>query len=311
MKAKLIFIILLSFAYALDAFAQGCSDAGFCSIDGIKQNDIVTNDSLVTDSSSFDNTIKAGLSLGNTRYSVWILNSYISYSRQLNNKITATIKFDGQYRVGSLTQVVGLSDITLSLSYKLQKSLGVIIGGKIPFSDANRKYNGNVMPMAYQTSLGTYDAIVGAHYAYKNFFVAMGWQQPLIQNSNTYFDGNFSIEELGTPYLVTNNYKRAGDVLLRISYNHKPKTIMKKFSFIYSLLPIYHLKNDQYTNESNNIIEIKDSKGLTLNTNIVANYKISSKTAFELITGFPVIARKVRPDGLSQFAVTIEFIKKF
>ncbi|WP_394759494.1 hypothetical protein [Flavobacterium sp.] len=311
MKTKLIFIILLSFVYAHDAFAQGCSDAGFCSIDGIKQNDIVTNDSLVTPSSSFDNTIKTGLSIGNTRYSVWILNSYISYSRQVNNKITAAIKLDGQYRIGSLTQVVGLSDITLSLSYKIQKSLGVIIGGKIPFSDADRKYNGNVMPMAYQTSLGTYDAIVGANYFYKNFFVALGWQQPLIQNSNTYVDGNFSVEELGSSYLETNNYKRAGDVLLRLSYNHKPQTSMKKFSFTYSLLPIYHLKNDQYTNEYNNIVEILDSNGLTLNTNIVTNYKINSKTAFELSTGFPVIARKVRPDGLSQFAVTIELIKKF
>jgi len=56
---------------------------------------------------------------------------------------------------------------------------------------------------------------------------------------------------------------------------------------------------------------ITDSKGLTLNTNIITNYKISSKTTFELTSGFPVIARKVRPDGLSQFAVTIELIKKF
>jgi len=311
MKIKLIFIIILSFINAPDAYTQGCSDAGFCSINGLKQNANVLNDSLVTDSSLFDNTIKAGLSVGNTRYSVWIFNTYISYSRQVNNKMTAAIKLDGQYRIGSLTQVIGLSDITLSLSYKIQKSFGVIIGGKVPLSDANRKYTGNVMPMAYQTSLGTYDAIAGAHYVYKNFFIALGWQQPIIQNSNTFFDGIISEKALGASYLETNSYKRAGDVLLRLSYNHKPKTSMKKFLFTYSLLPIFHLKNDQYTDEFNNIIEIKDSRGLTLNNHIVANCKINRRTFFELSAGFPVIARKVRPEGLSQFALTFELINKF
>jgi len=311
MKTKLIFIITLAMFYTSDVLAQGCSDAGFCSIDGMKQYEVDVNDSLTIDSILFNNTLKTGLSVGSTRYSVWILNSYITYSRKVNNKIAASVKLDGQYRMGRLTQVVGFSDITLSLSYKINNSFGVIAGGKIPLSDANNKYNGSTMPMAYQTSLGTYDAIVGAQYVNKNFFVAIGWQQPLIQNANTYFGGNFLEKFLGASYIETNNFKRAGDVLLRLSYNHKPQTSMKKFSFTYSLLPIYHLENDEYTNGDNKIMTITESKGLTLNTNIVANYKISSKTAIDLSTGFPLTARKVRPEGLSQFAVTIELIKRF
>jgi hypothetical protein len=311
MKSFSTFIILLIAIYVHNIFAQGCSDAGFCSIDGIKQNNIVQNDSIANDSVSYANTMKTGISLGNTRYSVWILNTYIGYSRQINKQMTVSIKLDGQYRIGNLTQVIGFSDITLSMSYKIFKSFGVIAGGKIPISDANRTYNRNSMPMAYQTSLGTYDAIVGTQYVHKNLFFALGWQQPLIQNSNTYISGNFSEEALGATYLETNKYKRAGDVLLRVSYNHKPQTFMKNFSFTYSLLPIYHLQNDKYSNAENNIVEIKDSKGLTLNTNIFANYKINDKTALEISTGIPLVARKVRPDGLSQFALTIEFVKRF
>ena len=86
---------------------------------------------------------------------------------------------------------------------------------------------------------------------------------------------------------------------------------MKNFSFTYSLLPIYHLKNDEYTNAEKKIVEIKNSKGLTLNTNVFVNYRINNKSAIEISTGFPLIARKVRPEGLSQFAITIEFIKRF
>lgn len=311
MKPISIFVMLLIAFYSHDILAQGCSDAGFCSIDGIKQNDVATNDSVTNDSISFFNTIKTGISFGNTRYSVWILNAYMSYSRQLNNQMNVSLKLDGQYRMGDLTNVVGFSDITLSMSYKLLKSFGLIAGGKIPLSDANGTYNGNSMPMAYQTSLGTYDAIIGAQYAHKNLFFALGWQQPLIQNSNTFKKEILSDEALGATYLETNKYKRAGDVLLRVSYKHRPRTCMKKFAFTYSLLPIYHLKNDKYSNAENNLVEINDSKGLTLNTNIFANYKINEQTTLELSTGFPVLARKVRPDGLSQFAVTVEFVKKF
>jgi len=304
------FILLIAF-YAQDIYAQGCSDAGFCSIDGIKNNNNEPADSILNDSVNLVNIIKTGISFGNTRYSVWILNPYIGYSRKINNHLSVSLKLDGQYRTSNLTQIFDFSDINLSISYKLPKSFGVIAGGKIPLSDGNRKYNGKSMPMAYQTSLGSLDAIAGVHYVYKNLFIVFGWQQPLVQNSNTYMIGNFSEEELGATYLETNNYKRAGDVLIRFSYSHKPKAGMKKMLFTYSLLPIYHLKNDEYINVEGNIVEIKDSKGLTLNTNLFANYKINEKTAIELSTGIPLIARKVRPDGLSQFAVTIELIQKF
>lgn len=312
MKTYLIIIATLFAAFfTQDIFAQGCSDAGFCSIDGMKQNINASNDSVPIDAASYNNTVKTGLSLGNTRYSVWILNAYLGYSRQLTQNTNVSVKLDGQSRMGNLTQVLGFSDITVSVSQKIFKSFGLIAGGKVPLSDANNTYNGVSMPMAYQTSLGTYDVIAGAQYVYKNFFLVLGWQQPLIQNSNTFVTANLSEDILGAKYLETNNYQRAGDVLLRASYNHKPQKYLKKFSFTYSLLPIYHLKNDQYTNADNNLLEIKDSKGLTLNSNIFANYKVNDKTAFELSAGFPLIARKVRPDGLSQFAVTFEMIKKF
>jgi hypothetical protein len=311
MKVILTIFILFLSVYSHKAYSQGCSDAGFCSIDGIKQDNTMLHDSIPFDSAPSVNTLKTGLSLGNTRYDVWIINPYLSYSRKFNDHMAVSVKLDGQYRMGQLTHVAGFSDITLSMSYKLHEKVGVIAGGKIPLSNANRKYKGISMPMAYQTSLGSYDAIVGAQYAHKNLFVVLGWQQPLIQNANSFMSGSFSEKQLGATYPETNTFLRSGDVLLRVSYRHKPKNCMKKFLFTYSLLPIYHLKNDRYTNAENKIVEIRDSQGLTFNTNIFVNYYMNSKTSLELSTGFPLLARQVRPEGLSQFAVTIELIRRF
>jgi hypothetical protein len=308
-KKKLALLIVLPLIQLVEVCAQGCSDAGFCSVDGMKHSEAPSNDSLSVDSVWFNNTLKTGISIGNTRYSVWIINPYLTYSRKLTNTLSAAVKLDGQFRTGQLTQVAGFSDLTLSLTQKIGKSLGVIAGGKIPLSDAGRTLNGLPMPMAYQTSLGTYDAILGAQYLYKSWFVALGWQQPLVHNSNTYIAGNFSNEELGATYPETNNFKRAGDVLVRLSYYHNFEG--KKFSFTYSVLPIYHLKNDEFKDANNNWVAIEESKGLTLNTHLLANYKINPKTAIEFSTGIPVIARNVRPEGLSQFAITCELIKKF
>jgi hypothetical protein len=311
MKVILTIFILFLAVSSKKAYTQGCSDAGFCSIDGIKQDHTMLHDSIPNNSVPGANTLKTGISLGNTRYDVWIINPYLSYSRKINDHMAVSVKVDGQYRIGALTHVAGFSDITLSMSYKLHERVGVIAGGKIPLSDANRTYKGTSMPMAYQTSLGSYDAIVGAQYGHRNMFVVLGWQQPVIQNANTFMAGSFSEEQLGAIYPETNTYLRSGDVLLRVSYRHKPKKCMKKFLFTYSLLPIYHLKNDRFTNVENKIVEIEDSQGLTFNTNIFVNYTINTKTSLELSTGFPLLARQARPEGLSQFAVTIELIRRF
>jgi len=283
-----------------------CSDAGFCSIDGIKPEQAVSADSAI-----YKNSLKIGLSMGNTRYDVGIISTYIDYVRQLGPRLSVSAKLGEQYRWGKLTQVAGFSDITITSSYKLSQSFGAVIGGKVPLSNANQKYHGKPMPMAYQTSLGTFDAIVGLQYANGGILLAVAWQQPVIDNSNSFQPAAYSEEELETEYTSTNEYKRSGDVLLRVSYAHRLKKSRDKLSFVYSLLPIYHLQNDRYTNADRTSEEITGSRGLTLNLNLYAAYRFSSKTSLELSGGAPVVARKVRPDGMSQFAVTLELKRRF
>jgi hypothetical protein len=59
-------------------------------------------------------------------------------------------------------------------------------------------------------------------------------------------------------------------------------------------------------------ITVFGSKGLTLNANVFLNYKINDKSALEFNAGSPLVARDVRPEGLTRsFVATIQYQLSF
>ncbi|TAE45978.1 MAG: hypothetical protein EAY69_09570, partial [Cytophagales bacterium] len=64
--------------------------------------------------------------------------------------------------------------------------INATLGAKIPTGDGNdqRSDDGKALPMYYQTSLGTYDAVLGVSAITKNWLFATGLQYPLFQNPN-------------------------------------------------------------------------------------------------------------------------------
>ena len=299
----LILITILPFA---SAFSQGCSDAGFCTVDGIKTHETENMDSVKV----LKNTVKVGLSFGSTRYDVGILTPYAEYGRSLGENFGFSIRMLAAARFGDFTTTFDLSDAVVTGNVKLTEQIRLIGGAKIPFNSANKSYNGTALPMAYQSSLGTFDAIVGGSYANKNWLFVFAWQHPFNQNDNKYFEGQSSEASL-EKYVSTNKYERSGDVLLRVSYMQRPIGKNKDWQFVYSILPIYHLQNDTYEDINGIRQTLSDSQGLTLNINIFANYKLNESSFLEFTVGAPIMAREVRPDGLPQFAIGAEFIKKF
>ncbi|MGB0979193.1 MAG: hypothetical protein ACPGVV_07335, partial [Croceimicrobium sp.] len=63
---------------------------------------------------------------------------------------------------------------------------------------------------------------------------------------------------------------------------------------------IYHLANDRYTNALDQVLEIENSQGLTLNANLYLDYKLSPISWLQLNAGFPFLVREARPDGLTR-----------
>lgn len=163
--------------------------------------------------------------------------------------------------------------------------------------------------MDYQASLGTFDLIFGVGYEMKKFQFIAAIQQPLTQNNNQFFATNYPNNSELRTFQSTNKFKRGGDVLLRVSY---PINVNPKLKLTPSILPIYHLTEDKYTDEFNVQQEIKGSQGLTLNGNVYLDYEISRKNIIQLNVGVPFIVRETRPDGLTRsFIVNIEYRIKF
>ena len=297
MKKTLLILIAFVFLSQHHVYSQGCSDAGFCTINSFK-NKNNSEDSL-------KNSIKIGVSNGAADHGISIYGAYIEYHRQFNSKLSADIKLTSLAQYGKVTNAFGLSDIYVTGNYKFAKNFTFTGGIKIPFTDGNTQLNGASLPLDYQASLGTFDALAGLGYAIKKFKLIAAAQIPLTQNNNQHLSTNYPIgSELNT-YQSTNQFKRSSDVLLRASY---AISLGKKWSITPSALSIYHLTQDQFTDALGIQQSINGSEGLTLNANIFVNYNISNKHALELSFGTPLITRKARPDGLTRkYVVNLEY----
>jgi hypothetical protein len=282
----------------LSVSSQGCSDAGVCTIHSIKTNE--PSDTLI----HYKNTLNVGLTFGLSKHEIIVLTPYLEYTRDFGKKVSLTTRFTSAIRSGELATKFNPADITLSISYAFIKQMKFVGGFKIPLNNANLKNNGYSLPMEYQTSLGTLDLLLGLSYSVKRFSLTAAYQQPLIQNSNTFLTSDYNIDAPQQKYYSTNNYHRNADALLRISYIPVER---KKLRLITSLLPIFHIQNDSYTDSAGNSIIINRSQGLTLNITAILQYKPTKNQVIEFTAGAPALSRKVRPDGLSKFGIGIEY----
>ena len=293
MRKKLLVLIVLISTFT--AFGQGCSDAGFCTLENFQ---VQSNDSL-----DYKNSFKVGINLGSADNDVSVFGSYLEYNRKLSKIVDIDVKLNYLSQSISGFSSSALSDAYLVSNFKINQKTKASLGLKIPFTNGNLKDNGIALPMDFQPSLGTFDLILGLSRAYNNLSFALALQQPLTQNENQF------LAPLGSGYFSTNNYKRAGDVLFRATYLYR---INDKWSLSPSLLPIYHLANDKFTDAANIEREINGSSGLTLNGNAYLNYQVNTRNSLELSLGMPLVVRDARPDGLTRgFVANLEYKIKF
>ncbi|TAG29990.1 MAG: hypothetical protein EAZ35_08820 [Sphingobacteriia bacterium] len=298
---KILFITNLSLA-TYYSNAQGCSDAGFCTINSLKPN---SNDNSLKNK----NQIKVGFSWGSADNSVSIFGNHIEYNRQISSRFGIDAKITSLHQNGNGISNFGISDIYLTGNYKLSEKLKLVFGTKAPFTNGNKKKDNIALPMDYQSSLGTFDLILGVGYEVKKWQFLFGYQQPLSQNKNEFLRESYPLNSKLREFQSTNKFKRSGDVLLRVSF---PIMLAKKLKISPSLLPIYHLTNDKYINSLGIENEITGSKGLTLNGNAYLDYEVNNKNNLQLNIGLPFVIRDTRPDGLTRsVVVNLEYKIKF
>ncbi len=294
-----IILILLPAIVILNeniATAQGCSDAGVCSMGNIE-----SNHTYIKDSTKNTYSIRIGQGIGLGEQSV--INALTNIDLSANfNKLYLQVKIPYAYNSGKLGQVNGFSDISLSASYTLRntqkQTYGVVVGFKIPTNQADIKLGNGIAPMPYQTSLGTYDLILGTNLKLDKYVFALAYQHVLKHNNrNQFIASDFTNAD---NYFSSFLFKRSNDVVLRVERRIDFKN---NWSINPSTLFIYRLRNDQEADVGGNYSEIKNSNGLTFNAVVNINKKFNDENAIDLSFAFPLVVRDVRPDGLTRSAI--------
>lgn len=298
---KKIFLICISFLFTIFSFAQGCSDAGICSI----------RNGFQSAEKGYKNNIEVSTIFGAGEADVTYFSPLISYGRRVNEHFSWSTKVTFSIANGSFGTRAAFGDAFLVGNYtfipKNNTQWSVLLGSKIPFTTSNLKINGFSIPLDYQSSLGTFDLFLGTNYKYKNWDFNSAIQIPIFNNNkNSYF-----AEYAGTDdFPTTNLFERKADALFRSTYTIK--TPNQKFSFKPNVLFIYHLGEDSFENIYGQRETIKGSDGLTLNGNLITNYKINKQNSIELSLATPFVVREVRPDGLTRsFVVSLQYKYSF
>jgi len=302
---KVSVIALLSILFFNSAKAQGCSDAGVCTLHSIKNN-AEGHESK----NGKNNDLSIGFAYGKGERSTNNYTGYVEYTRTITKKTSVTGKLGYSFINGELANTSGLTDLFISVNHafdtkgKWQKSF--VVGLKIPFDGADIVESGIHLPMPYQTSLGTTDLVLAINYNRKNFGATLAVQQPLKPtNENKFLPGDYPLQPLALKYWPTNQFSRKGDVVGRVSYSFKTG---ERFSIRPSLLGIYHEANDTYLDNNKIRRAIFNSRGLTLNANAFLDYHLKNGNGLELSLGTPFVVRGQRPDGLTRsFVASIEY----
>jgi hypothetical protein len=300
MMHRSLIIFSLLFILTNSALSQGCSDAGVCSIQK------AANDTTEEKKNALELGYTFALGLDGIQYHSGILR----YARSISKTIRLYGAVNYNQASGSFGTLGRPGDVTLIGRYNRfatgKKNWRLYAGFKIPLSTANAKINGHPIPMDYQPSLGSIDALLAFDYRFKKIIVDAGLQIPVLQfNRNSYLTA-FSPSQ---DYSSTNLLRRSPDALLRASYAIKVK---QKLVIRPNAMIIYHLANDTYENIYGRREEINNSQGITVNASLAGQYKINESRSLQFNFATPLVVRKVRPDGLTRaFVATLSYHYNF
>ncbi len=303
--------ILLLFACisiaSVNAFAQGCSDAGFCTMGAMKP-DQPYNKKIQLKLRSMELSFYRGVTT--TTPIIYVATADFNFS--LNAKSSFQVKVPYTFvRSGNLGKTEGVSDLSLCYTRSLLRSdrfdVNFSVGGKIPTNRSDKtsdKFPGEPLPMYYQTSLGTYDFITGLSLINRKWLFATGIQIPFKHINQNTFDWTDFPDYPNPDYIKTysqsNLLKRGIDVMLRVERNFR----FSRFNFSTGLLPIYRITNDRITNQQGVEIKPDGARGLALSGIITGGYNFNVRSGIKLLVGRKFMQRDKNPDGLTRHSVS-------
>ncbi|MEO9965481.1 MAG: hypothetical protein ABJF11_06825 [Reichenbachiella sp.] len=316
-KRTLTILFLIILTGLLDTrlvTAQGCSDAGFCTMGAMKP-DQAYNKKVELKLRS----IEVSYYYGESTTSPIINVANLDASFSITNNLGFQIKLPYQWVTGNFDNTSGMGDISLSLTQRVASNerfdINATIGMKIPSNDADKKDSGSKrpaskglsLPMYYQTSLGSYDFVAGGSMISSKWLVAAGVQMALTANNNNFWRGEwfpptYPSESYVMTYDNATKLKRGTDVMIRVERNFR----FSNYSFNIGLLPIYRITKDQIADRTTGEYQkLEGTTGLAMTLLSSFTYNFNVSNSIKLSYGRKFTDRKVNPDGLTRVQVFI------
>lgn len=318
LSSKYLFFLIITILFtgiSSKINAQGCSDAGFCTMGALKSSQKFAKAMNVRLYS-----VELGQYLGVTKFQDNIFVTNLDVNVGVGKKNVFQVKLPYMYINAPLANTQGLSDITLSLSrnvyFSEKNQINVTIGTKIPIGGVNKTSKDNiVLPMYYQTSLGTYDIVLGASWLTRGWLVGVGVQHPFNEIDSKFKWGlwkNNEDEQNARRYPVSQALKRGTDGMIRIERSLR----FAKFGFQVGGLAIYRFNKDEILDPATNKrIKVDGTEGFALTVLGGANYNFDTKSALKLGFGRKVldgVSRLRNTDGLSrEYVYTLAYEIRF
>ncbi len=289
-----IWISLLLTLSIETACAQGCSDAGICSINGLHSG-----------GPGFSRNVTLAESIGwasTHGSSVFVLTTQLETNIPVTAKLFTSMKLPYQVAIGDLGHTSGVGSITVSTTATVWERPArklILLGGFIiPTNKSNLTEDGRSLPMEYQTSQGVFELLSGFSYSFSNWSISGGFQHPLGRNENDFLHDRWVGNENAANYFESARLKRGNDLTIRVE-----RMILLKNSVLYvSALPIYRLQKDEIViNERT--LPLSGSGGLTVNINVTWEATLTDRMKLRLTEGNPVFWRQTRADGLTRVIV--------
>jgi hypothetical protein len=293
---------------AVSAQAQGDSDPGLSTIGAMRPAS-----ALMIGDETYENQL-THFSVGNAfakgERDVRLIIPQLEVRVPLLDHGYFDVKLPYQVSLGELANISGLGDLMVAFTYmpytqqmEYSNWTWQITGGaKFGLGNANQTDATNFdrgLPMAYQSTGGSTDVIIGGAISYKEHLtIAAGYQQPIFRyNFNNYY-GSDPVNDLvysNPDNRVSSNLYRNGDVMMRVEGHAGSDRV----GISGGPLAFYHLRNDLTTNRNNFTSEIQNSEGFSLNGVANAYIRWGRQANFKLdVTGsYAIVQRDVAPDG--------------
>ena len=302
LKGKNVIIILILVFISRMAWGQGCSDAGACSIGGV-HDDAAGN----TEMPKVKITLGQSFALGEKF--VFISQTSLTVEHRFLKHTSYVVSVPFIFTSGNLGNSTGIGDVLVSVIQQLysngNSTVGMMVGGRLRSNNSDFTFAGSPLPMAYQTSLGTYDIIGGVQYLWKTWNFYFAYQHPFGRNKNQYLHpaGETDPDKL---YYESADLKRGDDLAFRLQKRFRLK---KEQSLQAGFLSIYRIQKSQIIKNDQNVI-LDGTNGLTLNLFLTYAKSLKNNTRMEITAAAPIVDRTYRADGLTRnFILTVRFTR--